>query len=68
MYIDEDLVTRFVWHEYMIFIVRLFEMELCEFKRVFCSEPDGSNLFRKLLCVGRIEFLLIGSTNRVVLS
>ena len=42
MNIDEDLVSRFIRNEDMIFIVRIFKLELSELECIFGNEPDCS--------------------------
>ena len=64
MDIDEDFVTRFIWHEDVVFVIRIFESELCKFQRVFSGEPDRSNVFDKLLCVGRVKCIIVWTLNR----
>jgi len=64
MDIDKDFVTRFIWHEDVVFIIRIFESELCKFQCVFSSKPDHSNVFDELLCVGCIKHIIVWMLNQ----
>ena len=63
MNIDEDLVSRFIRNEDMVFIVRIFKSELGELECILGNEPDCSYLFSKLLHVWSIEFIRVGLSN-----
>ena len=49
MDVDEDLVTRFIRHDYMGFIVRILEPERRKLQRIFCYESDGGQVLDKIL-------------------
>ena len=63
MYVDEDLVTRFIRYENMILIVRVFESELGKPQCVLGGKPNGGDVFSKLLSVRCVEIIFVGSSN-----